>query len=169
MDNEKSSSNSSPPNSQIIDIHDSDSNESTGNEGNYPKDKTNKTSQEPVANEQILADDIARPELKKLSLDMNGTFMVDFDPEKSKREMRKMNRRIYSKESRKTNFYDDKGLLLEAQMDLCDCLHRDCPGCHFPCPRCNSSKCGTDCRCNRKYTIDLIEVEGTDMIYNYPL
>ena len=40
---------------------------------------------------------LTRLELKKLSLDAHGTFMADFDPEKSKREIRKMNRRLYAK------------------------------------------------------------------------
>lgn len=34
-------------------------------------------------------------QLKQLSLDQNGTFMSDFDPERSKREMRKLNRKIH--------------------------------------------------------------------------
>uniref|UniRef100_A0A0B6ZD66 ARF7 effector protein C-terminal domain-containing protein n=1 Tax=Arion vulgaris TaxID=1028688 RepID=A0A0B6ZD66_9EUPU len=118
--------------------------------------------------EQNTAEDIAKTELKKLTLDQNGTFMADFDPEKSQREMRKMNRRLYRKEAKKNQLYDDKGVLLETHLDLCDCLEKDCPGCHLPCPRCGSLKCGTDCRCNRKFTIDLIMVEGTDAIYNFP-
>ncbi|GFO36211.1 Arl14 effector [Plakobranchus ocellatus] len=114
-------------------------------------------------------DEITRQELKKLSLDAHGTFMADFDPEKSKREIRKMNRRLYTKGSKRMRLYNEKGQLLEDLDDLCDCLVTDCPGCHFPCPRCGSSKCGTDCRCNRKYTISLIEVEGTDKTYSFPV
>ncbi|XP_005096539.1 ARL14 effector protein-like [Aplysia californica] len=107
-------------------------------------------------------------ELKKLSLDQHGTFMVDFDPERSQREMRKMNRRLHTKESKKNQAYDSQGILLENGLDLCDCLDKDCPGCHFPCPRCNSAKCGSDCRSNRRYIIDFIEVEGMDSMYSFP-
>ncbi|CAG5115379.1 unnamed protein product [Candidula unifasciata] len=116
-------------------------------------------------NEQIGPEDTARCELRKLSLDQHGTFMADFDPEKSQREMRKMNRRIYSKEAKKNILYDENGIHLETLADVCDCLDKGCPGCHFPCRRCGSPKCGADCRCNRKYIVDLIEVEGTSTFY----
>uniref|UniRef100_A0A0B6ZDG2 ARF7 effector protein C-terminal domain-containing protein n=2 Tax=Arion vulgaris TaxID=1028688 RepID=A0A0B6ZDG2_9EUPU len=109
-------------------------------------------------------DEIANPEFKKLSPDQNDSQVTDFDPEKSQREMCKMNRR-----SKKNQLYDDRGVLLGTHLDLCDCLEKDCPGCHLPCQRCGSLKCGTDCRCNRKFTVDLIEVEGTNAIYNFPI
>ena len=35
-----------------------------------------------------------------------------------------------------TLVYDDKGLLIDSKLDLCDCLEELCPGCHFPCPKC---------------------------------
>ncbi|BFY98484.1 hypothetical protein BsWGS_01524 [Bradybaena similaris] len=116
-------------------------------------------------NEQIGFEDTARYELRKLSLDQHGTFMADFDPEKSQREMRKMNRRLYSKEAKKNILYDEKGVHLEALTDLCDCLDKGCFGCHFPCQRCGSPKCGADCRCSRKYIVDFIEIEGTSTFY----
>ena len=71
--------------------------------------------------------------------------------------------------SKRMRLYNEKGELLESLLDICDCLDTNCAGCHFPCPRCNSSKCGTDCRCNRKYTINLIEVEGTDKTFSFSI
>ncbi|XP_059143647.1 ARL14 effector protein-like [Physella acuta] len=174
MDYEKSNSNSSSKSSlndaQVIAIHDSESSDSAENEPSFRSSKLgldiNSTST--AGNESTAPEELTRHELRKLSLDQNGTFMADFDPEKSKREMRKMNRRLYTKESRKNQLYDDKGVFLETSIDICDCLEKDCPGCHFPCPRCTSPKCGTDCRCNRKYTIEMIEVEGMGTVYNFP-
>lgn len=75
---------------------------------------------------------------------------------------------LLSFRAKKSQLYDDKGILLESLADLCDCLDKNCPGCHYPCQRCGSTKCGVDCRCNRKYVVDLIEVEGTDAVYTFP-
>ena len=47
-------------------------------------------------------------------------------------------------------------------LDLCDCLESLCPGCHNPCPRCESTKCGTECRSRRKWLYEHILVEGTE-------
>jgi len=91
-----------------------------------------------------------------------GPSTIDlFDPERSGREMRKVTRRIYTEKLRRNQQYDDQGLLLQERTDLCDCLDRDCPGCHFPCPKCGSEKCGGECRCGRCFYYAEIEVEGT--------
>ncbi|XP_046545658.1 ARL14 effector protein-like [Haliotis rubra] len=107
-------------------------------------------------------------ELKKLSFENPGKFMEDFHPESSGREMRKMNRKFYKENVRKNQLYDEAGILLENNKDLCDCLDVHCPGCHFPCPKCGSEKCGTDCRCNRKWTYEHINVEGTNVLFKWP-
>lgn len=91
-------------------------------------------------------------------------FMENFDPERSNREKRKLTRKIYSTTSKKTaTLYDERGIHLGTNRDLCDCLGEDCPGCFFPCPRCRSFKCGHECRCNRKWMYESYEVEGLDI------
>ncbi len=42
--------------------------------------------------------------------------------------------------------YDYTGRLIVDGRDLCDCLEPNCPGCHFPCVKCDSEKCGHECR-----------------------
>ena len=61
-----------------------------------------------------------------------------------------------------TAVYDDKGLLIDSKLDLCDCLEELCPGCHFPCPKCRSNKCGGECRQGRKWQYESLEVEGLE-------
>ena len=35
-----------------------------------------------------------------------------------------------------------------------------CPGCHFPCLKCRSNKCGNECRQNRKWMFESVELDG---------
>ncbi|CAI9730123.1 ARL14 effector protein-like [Octopus vulgaris] len=102
--------------------------------------------------------------LKMLSPINSVKFMEDFDPEKSSREMRKMNRRIYRENMKTNQMYDETGRLLDNSKDVCDCLDEDCPGCHFPCNKCGSEKCGTECRCNRKWVYEVVEIEGSNLV-----
>ncbi|XP_064609446.1 ARL14 effector protein-like [Liolophura sinensis] len=111
---------------------------------------------------------IARKELRMLSFSHPGKFMDNFDPERSTREMRKMNRRIYRETLRKNQLYDETGHLIENGKDLCDCLEVECPGCHYPCHRCQSPKCGTECRASRKWVYEFVEVEGTNLVIKWP-
>jgi hypothetical protein len=49
--------------------------------------------------------------------------------------------------------YDEWGVL-HAKVntsDLCDCTSSSCFGCFEPCTKCNSTKCGVECRRNRKW------------------
>ncbi|XP_026738828.1 ARL14 effector protein isoform X1 [Trichoplusia ni] len=62
------------------------------------------------------------------------------------------------------NIYNERGLITVTGKDLCDCLDETCPGCHFPCSKCNSNKCGLECRVNRKWMYDKIEIEGNDFV-----
>lgn len=57
--------------------------------------------------------------------------------------------------------YNNEGHLSASKQDVCDCMSQECPGCHFPCMRCGSSKCGVECRCNRKWQyLNKKEVDG---------
>ncbi|XP_052242181.1 ARL14 effector protein-like [Dreissena polymorpha] len=108
-------------------------------------------------------------QLRMLNFVNPGKFMDDFDPERSARELKKMNRRLNKdKTAKKNQMYNDKGLLVANGRDLCDCLEVDCIGCHFPCPKCKSEKCGGDCRCNRKWVYEKVESEGTGTTFNWP-
>lgn len=69
---------------------------------------------------------------------------------------------------RKNQMYDDCGRLLENKADLCDCLDDTCRGCHFPCAKCGSEKCGSDCRCNRKWVYQHVIAEGRTYIKYFP-
>jgi hypothetical protein len=44
--------------------------------------------------------------------------------------------------------------------DICDCLRPGCPGCHYPCKKCKSQKCGNECRVNRTWYYEKVEIEG---------
>ncbi|KAK9542299.1 hypothetical protein VZT92_000174 [Zoarces viviparus] len=66
----------------------------------------------------------------------------------------------------KSRLYDNKGRLLSNNKDMCDCLDVDCMGCFYPCPDCGSRKCGVECRCDRKWLYEQVEVEGGEIIRN---
>ncbi|KAI4903186.1 hypothetical protein NFI96_014959 [Prochilodus magdalenae] len=66
----------------------------------------------------------------------------------------------------KSKVYDSQGLLISCGRDLCDCLDVDCMGCFYPCPECGSRKCGVECRCDRKWLYEQVEVEGGEIIRN---
>ncbi|XP_077418795.1 ARL14 effector protein [Vanacampus margaritifer] len=66
----------------------------------------------------------------------------------------------------KNRVYDSKGRLLSNGKDMCDCLDVDCMGCFYPCLDCSSRKCGSECRCDRKWLYEQMEVEGGEIIRN---
>ncbi|ESP05402.1 hypothetical protein LOTGIDRAFT_102611 [Lottia gigantea] len=107
-----------------------------------------------------------------LSFANPGKFLDDFDPERSTRELRKMQRKLKPKcpiTKPSNTLYDETGCIRESGVDICDCLDIDCPGCHFPCSKCASEKCATECRCNRKWHFDNIYVEGTEVHIKMPM
>ena len=66
---------------------------------------------------------------------------------------------------RRQALHDACGRLVADGRDLCDCQDPDCPGCHYPCPQCQSEKCGSSCRCDRRWSYDHVDVyhEGSVM------
>ncbi|XP_032529276.2 ARL14 effector protein isoform X2 [Danaus plexippus] len=105
-----------------------------------------------------------RKEREPRRLLMNQARKENFDPATSDRERRKLNRKNYFMNRKNKKIYNERGLIASTGKDLCDCLDETCPGCHFPCPKCNSNKCGHECRCNRKWMYDKIEIEGNDFV-----
>ncbi|XP_022187078.1 ARL14 effector protein [Nilaparvata lugens] len=92
-------------------------------------------------------------------------FMEDFNPERSDRERRKLTKKILShtRAMAPNSVYNEFGVHVASGRDMCDCFSSSCPGCFLPCPKCRSSKCGIDCRVNRKWSYDLYHIEGIDL------
>ena len=65
-------------------------------------------------------------------------------------------------------FYDEKGLLISNKEDICDCLRKDCPGCHFPCKQCSATKCGAKCRVKRTWYFEKVEIDGLNTEFHMP-
>ncbi|EEB15807.1 conserved hypothetical protein [Pediculus humanus corporis] len=59
--------------------------------------------------------------------------------------------------NKKNNSGVNDGVLNFLEKDLCDCLIENCPGCHFPCLKCRSYKCGAECR---KWVYEEVENES---------
>ena len=59
---------------------------------------------------------------------------------------------------RRQALHDGSGHLVADGRDLCDCQDPYCPGCHYPCPQCQSEKCGSSCRCDRRWSYDHVDV-----------
>ena len=95
-------------------------------------------------------------------------FLRNFDPEHSEREKRKLHRRLYQGHKRHA-LYNENGVYMQTGDDLCDCLNLNCAGCHFPCPKCSSRKCGHECRNTRKWIYESIENEGSDIVIRNPV
>ncbi|NWS58393.1 A14EL protein, partial [Chunga burmeisteri] len=110
-------------------------------------------------------------QLKCLVFQNPGPQVADFNPktreQKKKACMSRMKQDIFNK-TKATKKYDKHGRLLCNNIDLCDCLEKNCLGCFYPCPKCNSNKCGPECRCNRRWVYDTIETEGGNVISVLP-
>ncbi|XP_072825808.1 ARL14 effector protein isoform X2 [Vicugna pacos] len=101
----------------------------------------------------------------------NPGKQTEFAPETGKREKRRLTKNAPAGSDRqvipaKSKVYDSQGLLIFSGMDLCDCLDEDCLGCFYACPACGSTKCGAECRCDRKWLYEQIEIEGGEIIHN---
>lgn len=89
-------------------------------------------------------------------LGINMKFNEDFNPSNSKRSASK-------------TLYDGIGRIRKSGLDACDCLSNDCIGCHFPCSKCKSPKCGNECRTYRNDYVRYIQINAsnpTDIVYN---
>lgn len=123
--------------------------------------------------------------LKILQFRNPGPQLASFDPDKSRREQRKVRqfvrttenhlnddlnqedvslngiRRRPRKPPRRRNYHDRSGIRLSDNKDVCDCQDLNCPGCHFPCDSCGSEKCGVECRCSRRWTYEpIVHIEN---------
>lgn len=95
-------------------------------------------------------------------------FMDSFDPSVRRTDTlkRKHSGKTERVEAEKTGrkktvaVYDDRGVCLPTGLDLCDCLDTQCPGCHFPCPKCGSEKCGDECRRHRTWSFHSVDIDG---------
>eukprot|EP00794_Sanderia_malayensis_P009890 gene9890-10902_t len=99
------------------------------------------------------------------------TWTAGFNPDNSNREKRKLSR-LVERQHNKTHLrkpavkpkqkrkalHDAIGCLEADGRDVCDCHEPDCPGCHYPCPNCNSEKCGSTCRCHRRWSYDHVDI-----------
>lgn len=97
---------------------------------------------------------------KTLAFRNPGPQLSDFNPDTSRREMRKIKRFVQKQQAskrrrrkpQKQTFHDRSGIRISDGKDVCDCQDMNCPGCHFPCSSCGSERCGVECRCDRKWT-----------------
>ncbi|CAB3378221.1 Hypothetical predicted protein [Cloeon dipterum] len=80
------------------------------------------------------------------------------ESELTNRERRKLTRKIYT-ESKYVSLYNEDGFMITTGADLCDCGTQECPGCHFPCVKCRSLKCGHECRRNRKWKYETVKCD----------
>lgn len=93
----------------------------------------------------------------------NFEFFNVAEPEEFNRQNRKLKRQKKSALS----LYDECGRIRHNGLDVCDCMDDDCPGCWFECEKCGSSKCGPECRTNRNFFYESIEIDGqSDCIRN---
>lgn len=113
----------------------------------------------------------ARNASKAISASSFEKSMENFNPDLSQRERRKISKKFNTPSTRRPvgALYDDKGKHVATGMNLCDCLSEECSGCWFECAKCDSTKCGTECRVFRKYIVDSIEYHGYDKTVRNPM
>ncbi len=60
----------------------------------------------------------------------SSSFLGEFDPGSSEREKRKLKKKpmLAGSSRAKPAVYDDKGMIIHFQKDICDCLEEECPG-----------------------------------------
>ncbi|XP_066937660.1 uncharacterized protein [Macrobrachium rosenbergii] len=138
----------------------------SGREGVGRRGKKTRSQLDPDPDERVMASLI-----EGLHVNNQNKFMENFNPKTSERVKRKKKKVQYFNSTGRAKtpgsqcIYAPDGTLASTGKDLCDCLQGDCPGCHYPCPKCNSRKCGTECRMNRKWYYEKVEVEGTKLCW----
>uniref|UniRef100_A0A8C5S1S7 ARF like GTPase 14 effector protein like n=1 Tax=Laticauda laticaudata TaxID=8630 RepID=A0A8C5S1S7_LATLA len=102
-------------------------------------------------------------QLKCLAFQNPGPLLADFNPETREQQkkvcMSMINQDCFTTTKKTVKKYDKYGHLISNKTDLCDCLEKNCLGCFYPCPKCNSTKCGAECRCNRKWVYEQIQLQ----------
>jgi len=63
---------------------------------------------------------------------------------------------------------DGRPVIYADDFEFCDCLLPNCPGCHYPCKSCGDCRCGHECRVNRRYVYESIELEGRNITLKTP-
>ncbi|XP_043063638.1 LOW QUALITY PROTEIN: ARL14 effector protein-like [Drosophila ficusphila] len=63
----------------------------------------------------------------------------------------------------RSSVYDEYGKIRTSGLDICDCMNDKCDGCWYECQNCGSTKCGPECRSNRKFFYEGITYDGKDL------
>ncbi|EDW03576.1 ARL14 effector protein [Drosophila grimshawi] len=63
----------------------------------------------------------------------------------------------------KNSAYDLYGNIRYSDLDVCDCMNDECSGCWYECRICGSTRCGPQCRVNRKFFYETIVYDGKDL------
>ncbi|GBN12771.1 hypothetical protein AVEN_237648-1 [Araneus ventricosus] len=97
-------------------------------------------------------------EVERKQYKSNGNESVEDGFESPDQESKKSKKKTVRKPK-----YDSQGIHKATQLDLCDCLIPDCSGCWMPCKKCSSTKCGHECRRNRRWEYEGYQIEGTNI------
>jgi len=81
------------------------------------------------------------------------------DADKTKRKGKKRGNYFTGKNSA----YDEYGNIRWNGADVCDCMNEECVGCWSECGNCGSTRCGPQCRVNRKFFYESIVYDGKEL------
>ncbi|XP_017078910.2 ARL14 effector protein [Drosophila eugracilis] len=63
----------------------------------------------------------------------------------------------------KNSVYDEYGIIRFNGLNICDCMNQECGGCWYECRNCGSTRCGPQCRSNRKFLYEGVTYDGKDL------